>query len=178
MTLRISYLSDFPEHIPQVAQWHKEHWGQNYPERSLEDWIKQLYLNKNKLPVTLIAWEEINEKPQLVGTVSLRVGGISLGDETTIWLSGVYVSPSARNRGIALASIKHAIKLCETLSTREKPIEKIMLFTRTSGQLYKKLGWEIMDTPYYQGGKVLLMSRKIALCKEQKHDPSSIHIII
>jgi predicted GNAT family acetyltransferase len=158
---KIEYLADSPESITEVAQWYKIHWGERYTDRSLEDWAKQLALNKNSLPTTLVIFEETNGTPELVGTASLQIGGTSQANNHTVWLSGVYVVPQARHKGIDTDLIKHCIELCETLLVDGKIIDKVMLFTRTSGQLYQKLGWTLVDKLMYQGTEVLLMERNI-----------------
>jgi N-acetylglutamate synthase-like GNAT family acetyltransferase len=45
--VRISYLVDYPEYIPQLAQWLFEEWGAILGEKTLEARIKKLKAHMN-----------------------------------------------------------------------------------------------------------------------------------
>jgi len=55
--VRISYLVEHPEYIPQLAQWLFEQWGSILGEETLEARIKKLkaHMNRDKLPIAWVA---------------------------------------------------------------------------------------------------------------------------
>jgi ribosomal protein S18 acetylase RimI-like enzyme len=155
MSLRISYLADEPEFVSEVANWYKDFFGEFYPERTVKDWQNFLFINKDSLPFTLIAVEEKNGIRNPIGTATIKKNGMPGCEPNSIWLSGVYVIESARGRGVASALIAQCLKISAELG-----VNKIMLFTRTDGQLYKKFGWYVMDEVEHQGGIVKVMVKE------------------
>jgi hypothetical protein len=51
--VQISYLIDYPEYIPQLAQWQFEEWDSILGEKTPEARIKKLktHMNRDKLPI-------------------------------------------------------------------------------------------------------------------------------
>ena len=51
--VQISYLIDYPEYIPQLAQWQFEQWDSILGEKTPEARIKKLktHMNRDKLPI-------------------------------------------------------------------------------------------------------------------------------
>lgn len=158
MKLKIAYLIDYTQYQAEAAQWLMNFWGNRYPDRSLKDWEKKLYANKDKIPFTLIALDESCNPAKLVGTVSICRETYSFYPEEAIWLSAAFVKESERGKGIAIKLIQEAIRIAEQLN-----VPTILLFTRTDGALYKKLGWALTKTFEYQGNSTLLMEKKISL---------------
>src|SRR6266436_5067880 len=96
--VRISYLIEHPEYVPQLAQWLFEQWdfilGEKNPETRIEELREQM--NRNELPIAWVA----HGNGQLFGTAALRVDGPEAREELTPWLSRVIVGPHFRRRGI------------------------------------------------------------------------------
>src|SRR5438874_6615660 len=69
--VRISYLIEHPEYIPQLAQWLFEQWDSILGEKTPEARIKKLktHMNRDKLPIAWVA----HANGQLLGTAALRV---------------------------------------------------------------------------------------------------------
>jgi GNAT superfamily N-acetyltransferase len=158
MKLKIVYLKDYPQYQTEAAELLMNFWGTRYPDRSLEDWGKKLYPNKDKIPFTLIAIDESYNPAKLVGMVSLCKEKYPFYPEEGVWLSALFVKESERGKGIAINLTQETIRAAEQLK-----ISNILLFTRTDGALYKKLGWTLTKTIEYQGSPTLLMERKIFL---------------
>jgi|SRR5262249_33099102 len=96
--VRISYLIENPEYVPQLAQWLFEQWDFILGEKNPETRIEELtaHMNRDELP---IAW--VARKGQLFGTATLRVvDGPEGREDLTPWLSRVIVGPHFRRRGI------------------------------------------------------------------------------
>src|SRR5215467_13051355 len=115
--VQISYLIEYPQYIPQLAQWLLEQWG-----GILEDRIKRLkaHMNRDQLPVAWIA----HANSELLGTAALRVHDLEGREDLTPWLGGVFVGSQFRRRGIGEA-------LCATVeeAANSRGIQTLYLFT-------------------------------------------------
>ncbi len=149
----INYIINYPEYYGIVADWYMTHWGSNYPERTHADWIAYIGKNTDKIPITIIAIEQKQESLIPIGTASLRLGDLEQYNPNTAWLSGVYVTPPHRGKGIGTALIKEIIKIAN------KKFDALYLFTRTDGRIYKNLGWEMIDEIEQPSEKVSVMMR-------------------
>jgi hypothetical protein len=94
--VRISYLIEHPEYVPQLAQWLFEQWGFILGEKNPETRIEELraQMNRDELPIAWVA----HGNGQLFGTAALRVDGPEGCEELTPWLSRVIVGPHFRGR--------------------------------------------------------------------------------
>jgi len=132
--LQISYLTEHPEYIPQLAQWLFEHWGSTLGEQSPEARITKLkaHMNRDKLPIAWVA----HASGQLLGTAALRVHDLEGREDLTPWLGGVFVGPHFRRCGIGEA-------LCAAVEdeARSRSIPTLYLFTLDKQAWYSRLGW-------------------------------------
>jgi hypothetical protein len=87
--VRISYLIDHPEYIPQLAQWLFEQWDSILGEETADARIKKLkaHMNRDELPIAWVA----HANGQLLGTAALRVHDLEGREDLTPWLGGVFV---------------------------------------------------------------------------------------
>jgi GNAT superfamily N-acetyltransferase len=135
--VRISYLIEHPEYVPQLAQWLFEQWdfilGEKKPETRIEELRAQM--NRNKLPIAWVA----HGNGQLFGTAALRVDGPEGHEDLTPWLSRVIVGPHFRRQGIGAA-------LCATVENkaRSRKIETLYLFTFDKQAWFSRLGWTLL----------------------------------
>jgi GNAT superfamily N-acetyltransferase len=99
--IRINYLVEHPEYIPQLAQWLFDQWGPTLREATLEARIKKLegHMNRDKLPIAWVA----HANGQLLGTAAFRVHDLEEREDLTPWLGGVFVGWQFRRRGIGAA---------------------------------------------------------------------------
>jgi GNAT superfamily N-acetyltransferase len=136
--VRISYLIEYPEYIPQLAQWLFEQWGTMLGEKTPEARIESLkaHMNRNELPIAWVA--HANGQP--FGTAALRVDELEEREDLTPWLGGVFVGPHFRRRGIGAA-------LCATVegAARSRGIRKLYLFTFDKHPWYSRLGWTVFS---------------------------------
>src|SRR5436190_1421 len=120
--VRISYLIEHPEYIPQLAQWLFEEWDSILGERTPEARVKKLqtHLNRDKLPIAWIA----HANDQLLGTAALRAHDLEGREDLTPWLGGVFVGARFRRQGVGAA-------LCATVEhgARSRGIHTLYLFT-------------------------------------------------
>src|SRR5258708_10754640 len=99
--VRITYLIDHPDYIPQLAQWLFEQWGAILGEKTLETRIKKLkaHMNRDQLPIAWVA----HANGQLLGTAALRVHDLEGHEDLTPWLGGVFVGSHFRRQSIGAA---------------------------------------------------------------------------
>jgi N-acetylglutamate synthase-like GNAT family acetyltransferase len=136
--VRITYLIDHPEYVPQLAQWLFDQWESILGEKNLEVRIKKLqaHMNRDELPIAWVA----HANGQLLGTAALRVNDLHGREDLTPWLGGVFVGPEFRRRGIGEA-------LCDTVedAARSRGIETLYLFTLDKQSWYSRLGWKVLE---------------------------------
>src|SRR5262249_18979830 len=120
--VRISYLIDHPEYIPQLATWLFEQWDAILGEKTPEARIKQLkaHMNRDQLPIAWVA----HANGQLLGTAALRVHDLEGREDLTPWLAGVVVGSQFR-RGVIGAA------LCANVeeAAKSRGIQTLYFFT-------------------------------------------------
>ena len=135
--VQISYLIDYPEYVPQLAQWLFEQWDAILGEKTLEPRIKKLtaHMNRDQLPIAWVA----HANGQLLGTAALRVHDLEERKDLTPWLGGVFVGSHFRRQGIGAA-------LCATVEdeARSREISTLYLFTLDKQAWYSRLGWTVL----------------------------------
>jgi predicted N-acetyltransferase YhbS len=135
--VRISYLIEHPQDIPQLAQWLFEQWdsilGENTPEARTEK--LKAHMNRDELPIAWVA----HANGQLLGTAALRVHDLEGREDLTPWLGGVFVGSNFRRQGIGAA-------LCATVENeaRSRGIQTLYLFTLDNQAWYSRLGWTVL----------------------------------
>ena len=135
--VRISYLIEHREYIPQLARWLFEQWDTILGEKAPEARIEKLkaHLNRDELPIAWVA----HANGQLFGTAALRVHDLEGREDLTPWLGGVFVGSHFRRRGIGAA-------LCGTVEdeARSRGIQTLYLFTLDKQAWYSRLGWTLL----------------------------------
>lgn len=143
----ITPLKEHPEFQDDVAACYYQQWGPYYPERSFQDWKESL--NKKIMYIAL-------ENEKLLGMVSLKKTD-SPPFNSTEWLelAALYTKPGFRSKGIGAALMHYALQQAKLLGHDE-----LFLFTHGSGELYKKLGWELFSEITYRGKLAYLFRKK------------------
>ena len=141
--VQISYLIDYPEYIPELAQWLFEHWGSVLGEETPEARIKKLkgHMNRDRLPIGWVA----HANGQLLGTAALRMHDLEGREDLTPWLGGVFVGSQFRCQGIGAA-------LCAAVENeaRARAISTLYLFTLDKQAWYSRLGWAVIGPCVWQ----------------------------
>ncbi len=135
--VRISYLIEHPEYVPQLAQWLFEQWDfirwKKNPETRIEELTE--HMNRDELPIAWVA----HGNGQLFGTAALRVDGPEGREDLTPWLSGVFVGSHYRRRGIGAALCAHVED-----EARSREIQTLYLFTLDKEAWFSRMGWTIL----------------------------------
>jgi N-acetylglutamate synthase-like GNAT family acetyltransferase len=152
--VRISYLIEHPEYIPQLAQWLFEQWGSTLGEKTAENRIKKLqeHMNRDKLPIAWVA----HASRQLLGSAALRVDELEGREDLTPWLGGVFVGSHFRRRGIGAA-------LCATVEdeARSRGIQTLYLFTLDKQAWFSRLGWTVLAPCVWHQRPVDIMRKQL-----------------
>jgi GNAT superfamily N-acetyltransferase len=157
LATRIVALAERPELVRTVAGWHWELWGAEDPAGSVESWTARAkgWANQDAIPMIFVALAE--ESP--VGSVSLMVHDLS--DRRDLWdlwpwLSGLYVVPAWRGRGIGSALVARA-----EAQARSMGVVRLYLYTARARGLYEQLGWEPFGDDVQAGAAVTIMAKRI-----------------
>ena len=152
--VRISYLIDHPEYIPQLAQWLFEQWGPILGEQTLEARIKKLnaHMNRDQLPIAWVA----HASGQLFGTAALRVHDLEGREDLTPWLGGVFVGSQFRRRGLGEA-------LCATVeqAAKSRGVQTLYLFTLDKQAWYSRQGWKVLAPCVWHDRPGDIMSKRL-----------------
>ena len=120
--VQISYLIDYPEYIPQLAQWLFKEWDSILGEGNPKARIKKLkaHMNRDELPIAWVA----HANGKLPGTAAVPVHDLEGREDLPPWLGGVFVASQFRRRGIGAA-------LCGAVedAARTRGIQSLYLFT-------------------------------------------------
>jgi GNAT superfamily N-acetyltransferase len=162
MDIIVEPLSNYPEAVPAVAEWHFSEWGHTDPGGSLAAWTAALarQAGAEAVPGTLVA---VNGQTP-VGVVCLveqDMAGYEPAAGRAPWIKGLYVVPSARRRGIGATLTRHCAAWAARLGHRD-----LYLYTeRDSGAqaLYESLRWELIHAGRYDGIAVSLMRASLPL---------------
>lgn len=153
--MKIEYLGDHPDLIPLLAGWIYDEWSFLYPGKTSK-YIESLLrrrLNKERLPLTLVAFEA--GKP--VGTVSLKASDMDTKKSLSPWIASLYVETPWRKKGIGSKLVKALEKKAGELNFR-----KLYLFTSDAlAAFYVHLGWKIKERTFYHSYSVTIMEKNI-----------------
>lgn len=139
MDVAVEPLSNYPEAVPTVAEWHFREWGHTDPGGPLEAWTAGMAQQADAIepPGTLIA--VVDGAP--VGVVCLvekDMPGCRPAAGLTAWLKGLYVTPSARRQGVGATLVRR----CEAWAASLGHKALYLYSERGSGAqaLYERLG--------------------------------------
>ncbi|MCC7633474.1 GNAT family N-acetyltransferase [Stenotrophomonas rhizophila] len=157
MTIEHTLLSHTPALLPVVAQWYFSEWGRHVPGLGLADECQRLevFLHDAELPLLLIAMDQ----GEPVAAAQLKFHERTERPEREHWLGGVYVQASHRGQGLAALLIDDLMARAAALGVRE-----VYLQTQADdGGLYRRLGWEPLESVQHAGGfPVRIMRRTLA----------------
>ena len=151
--MKIEYLADHPEFIPELAALHFAEWSYLNPGESLEGKAEYLRDNcgRNGVPTFVIAIEGT----RLIGSASLIAQDMDDRPDLTPWLADVFVKPEYRGQGVATSLIQRI-----EAEAKYAGIRKLYLYTPDAADLYRRLGWNTVETCMYKGVDVVIMAKR------------------
>lgn len=150
-------LAERPDAVPRVARWWCDEWGLPERHESLEAYLSELAsLGPDELPFHLLA---LGGRDVLgVATLKDRSALHELFPDSRHWLSGVYVPPAFRGRGVATAL---CLKMVDV--AKAKGVGRLHLATESlDGGLYAKIGWQPVRRVRLGGVDLLVMARDVS----------------
>ena len=149
--MRIENIADNPALIEIVARWQWGEWGHLDPDDSLAARIAGLrdQTDPNRIPTTFIALD--GGEP--LGTASLVEDDMSTHRDLSPWLASVYVTPTARGRGVASALVRRVVRQAAAMG-----VTRLYLYTPDARGLYAKLGWQMIAEEHFEGHPVTIMA--------------------
>jgi GNAT superfamily N-acetyltransferase len=150
MSVEIARLADLPHFIPVVAQWHWDAWGAGDPDGSLAAWTEGLRSRsgRDRIPISWVALVG----PIPAGSVALNPSDMVTHPELSPWLSGLFVVPEQRSRGIGSLLTTH----CERWAVR-LGVDRLHLYTDAAEAFYARRGWKVSGREWYEGTEKTLM---------------------
>ena len=162
MQANIIDLSDEPEHITTLAEWHHAEWAHLNPGDSLEQRIERMkgYLANDLVPSTFVC----KHQGQLAGSAAIIVSDMDTRPELTPWLASVFVAPPFRRLGIGSKLVRHVMS-----QAKQAGIANLYLFTPDQAAFYQRLGWTTMALDDYRGCRVTVMQASLLSEKVSTH---------
>jgi len=132
--LVIKQLHHVAEHLEICAQWNFDEWGKDFgfTYNSALERIRQDAFSLGGEAAVVAFWDKAP-----IGTGLLERTGAEQHPELSPWLSGLYVEPGYRGKGIA----NEVVKVIEALAI-DAGYADIYLHTSTAETLYARLGWQ------------------------------------
>ena len=157
----VEYLADRPEFIPTVARWLHAEWGHLRPGETVEDRAARVECDCGhcEVPTTFVALAG----DQVLGSASLVEHDMATRPELSPWLSGVFVAPEHRRRGVGAALVERVV-----LDARVLRSPRLYLYTLGSGALYLRLRWSVVERTFY---RELWGEQKVTIMELATHAP-------
>lgn len=150
----IGYLADHPNVIPILARWFHDEWRAFYGKRTAVDVAREFEVcgNRDRLPIVLVAFD--GSTP--CGTAALKAASILTHVHLGPWLSGLYVAPDQRRRGVASELISAVVQEAERQEFRT-----LYVAARGGDRLFERLGWTVLESTTYHGEELTILRRII-----------------
>lgn len=128
-------LDERPNGAGQLAEWFMAEWPDYHRGKTLAD-VSSMFRLKD-VQKTLIA--ELGD--EIVGTVAIRNSWSDAPEIATPWLGGLFVKPSHRGRGIAIALVDAALQ-----AVWDAGHVAVHIAVREDADGYAARGWKIVGT--------------------------------
>ncbi|GBE93572.1 GNAT family N-acetyltransferase [Nostoc cycadae] len=152
--LSFRFLADIQTAIPTVAELYYQEWGK-IPNNSVEKTIERIKgkLNHDNPPFHILAISG----DHILGVAQFKLHEMSIYPDKEFWLGGLFVAPEFRGYGVGTA-------LAEKITAIAKDFGANQLYLQTEaldGGLYKRLGWNVIETIEYKNVRVAVMLKQL-----------------
>ena len=144
--LRIEYLADAPEVLPQLKAWFLREWAPYYGPDGPGDAADDLRssCNRRALPITLIAFRG----DELCATGALKAESVETHKHLGPWVAALLVAPKYRRQGIR----GQLVAALEELA-RELGFEQLYYGADVTDRYPDRNGWEPLERVSYLTGE-------------------------
>lgn len=165
----LTYLADYPALIPTIAQWLHQEWHTFYPTETEVQIAAELetHLNRDRIPLTIVALEPNSSQPIPIGTISLMHGKTEAPPEYAElfpWLASLYVVPEKRGIGLGRLLMQRILQEANRLRqsqvylwTEIQTNTATELRTKTLMDWYIQQGWQAIAQTHFQQQPVQIM---------------------
>lgn len=162
----IYLLKDKQQFIDKISEVNFNEWNDFYINgndteiSSLEDYknyVKENYLNTDKIPICLVATCIVDNKEIFVGNVTISYEDFPDLPTNKIWLTELYVIPEYRNKGVGKLLIKSILDICKDLKIEciyLSCVEDLIFY-------YKNLGFNYIDRHYFESKTYYIFYKNI-----------------
>lgn len=154
-----AYLADYPQSIPTIAAWLHQEWHAFYPGETEVQIAAELetHLNRDRLPLTIVALTPDASQVRLIGTVTLMHGKTEAPPDYadwSPWLASLYVIPAARGAGMGRLLIQRALQEADRLN-----LPQVYLWTEQAklARWYARQGWQTIAHSQFQQQPIQIM---------------------
>jgi GNAT superfamily N-acetyltransferase len=138
--------------LPVCARWRASAFSMLQASFEQELRSLELFASDHSRGVGLLA--KADGEP--VGTCLLVESEIEPNHDVSPWLSGLFVVPEHRRRGVGAALVR-AIED----QARQREFSRLYLYTADAVSFYDRLGWEVLDRTSWKGFDTALMVRDL-----------------
>ncbi len=144
--LRIEYLADAPEVLPQLEAWFLQEWAPYYGSDGPGDAVEDLRssCNRRALPITLIAFRG----DELCATGALKAESVETHKHLGPWVAALLVTPKYRRQGIRgqlVDALEHLAK--------ELGFKQLYYGADVTDRYLEGNGWEPLERVSYLTGE-------------------------
>ena len=150
--MKIEYLADHSERLPEVATLHFKEWPELGDSIDAREMRLATCCKREEIPLGVVALD----RDILYGFALLVLQDFEIRPNLSPWLAGVFVRPQHRMRGVGsglVVRIEH--------EARALGFESLYLYTAHSESLYKRLGWKVVERCLHNNREYAVMAKAL-----------------
>jgi predicted N-acetyltransferase YhbS len=152
--LRIEPLAHHLDLASLVARWHWDEWGRADPLGSAERWADRLRqrANPERIPITWVAFYQ----GVPIGSVALIENDMAARADLSPWMSGLFVVPAYRQRGIGNSLVRYCENAAQGLD-----VDPLFLYASSGEKFFLRLGYQVLERTFWEGEDVAILSKRL-----------------
>lgn len=153
--MKIEFLKENPVFFDAIAERMFQEWGHLHEGATIARYYNYLEEKRNtdRIPLTIITKSRANG---LLGFASLVSSDMEINKDMTPWISGLFVLPEHRGKGIGRLMVNHLEQLARGFG-----FDKLYLYTFDKEGFYRSMSWEKLKDERYLNGTVSIMAKNL-----------------